>query len=51
MEVTQNIDKTINCICNWIQQKMESDESNCKQEVIELTNALAVLVTARASMF
>lgn len=50
MGVTQNIDNTINGICNWIQQEMESDESNCKQEVIELTNALAALVTASASM-
>jgi hypothetical protein len=50
MEVTQNIDKTINCICNWIQQQMEADKSVCEKETIEMTNALAALISARADI-
>lgn len=51
--VIQNIDKTINCICDWIQKKIEPDElfkDDNNKEVIEMTKDLAELVSARAQM-
>ncbi len=47
----QNIDKTINCICDWIQQEIKPDEifrDRGKKEAIEMTSALAALISARA---
>lgn len=49
----QNIDKTINCICDWIQQEIKPDElfrDRNKKEVIEMTSALAALISARADV-
>lgn len=50
----QNIDKTINCICDWIQQEIQPDtlfKNKNKKEAIEMTNALAALISARADTF
>lgn len=52
----QNIDKTINCICDWIQQEIKPDElfrdrDESKKEAIEMTSALAALISARADAF
>lgn len=50
MDIDQNIDKTINCICDWIQQEIKPDasKSDSKKDVIEMTSALAALLSARA---
>lgn len=53
MDGNQNIEKTINCICDWIQKKMEPDglfKDDNNKEVVEMTKALAELVSARAKM-
>lgn len=51
-DTIKNIDKTINCICDWIQQEIKPDklfvEDRNKKEAIEMTNALAALISARA---
>lgn len=50
----QNIDKTINCICDWIQNEIKPDElfveDRDKKEAIEMTSALAALISARADV-
>lgn len=50
----RNIENTINCICDWIQQELKPDElfrDRSKKEAIEMTSALAALVSARADAF
>lgn len=58
MEVDANtykeIDETINSICIWIRWAVDTDEifkGKNRKEVIEMTGALANLISARADMF
>lgn len=44
-----NVDKTINAVCDWIQTEIRSDSMEDKG-VAEMTKALAELVTARANI-
>ncbi len=47
----ENVDKTIDAICNWIQKELESERvcnSHCVSETIK---ALAELVSARERVF
>ncbi len=44
----ENVDKTIDSICNWIQKEVE-DNSAIKASILpEMTKALATLLEARA---
>lgn len=45
----ENVDKTIDSICNWIQKELE-DDSNLKTDILpEMTKALAALVEASSN--
>lgn len=47
--MTDNVDKTINAVCDWIQKEVKSDSTNIADGVAaEMTKALAELVAARA---
>lgn len=42
-----NIDKTIDILCSWIQKELDSDTGTEKNTLIEMVKALAELVSAR----
>lgn len=44
-----NVDKTIEALCDWIQKELNSDVGTEKNTLTEMTNALAALITARAN--
>lgn len=49
----KEIDETINSICIWIRWAIDTDEvfkGKNRKEVIEMTNAMANLVSARADV-
>lgn len=51
MNSTENIDKTIDAICNWIQKTIKDSPPGRENYIIpETTRALAELVSARASV-
>lgn len=44
----ENVDKTINSICDWIQKELK-DDSGIKESILpQMTMALAILLEARA---
>lgn len=46
----EDIDKTINTICEWIQRELDSESStNNKSIMPEMIEALAKLISARTS--
>ena len=49
--VTQKLDTTIECLCDFLKKEVESVSSIYEsQELTELTKALAELVSARAKL-
>ena len=42
-----NVDKTIDAICNWIQEELESDSCTEKSVLVGMVDALANLVSSR----
>lgn len=42
-----NVDKTIDALCNWIQGELKSDMDTEKNNLPEIIKALAELVSAR----
>lgn len=48
-----SVDKTITVICDWIQKKLGTDDlaEDNKTYVVEMTKALAELVSARADCY
>lgn len=55
MDITENIDKTINCLCEKIQAELKPEglfeDKKDFSRIAETTNALAALISARADMF
>lgn len=49
MITTENVDKTINILCNWIQKNITEDGSDIENQenVLEMIKALADLVSSR----
>jgi len=47
----ENVEKTIDTICNWIQNRLNSDKCDINHDVQEMVKALAVLVSASARKF
>ncbi|ASN70299.1 hypothetical protein 10S9_45 [uncultured Caudovirales phage] len=45
----ENVDKTIDAICNWIQKEAKEDSTVNAETVSDMISALAELVKARAS--
>lgn len=43
------VDKTIDSICNWIQEELKRENESDIPKIAELTKALADLITARAN--
>lgn len=45
----ENVDKTINDMCNWIQKELEkSGQDFCeRKDIAEMAKALAVLILSR----
>lgn len=49
MNLAENIDKTINAICDWIQEVTKANSPAWKTATVpEMTKALAELITASA---
>lgn len=49
--MTDNVDKTIDEICGWIQKRIKDGSvCICEGSVAEMTKALAELVSARAQV-
>lgn len=42
-----SVDKTITVICDWIQKELKSDAADNKRDVVDMTKALAELVSVR----
>ncbi len=42
-----NVDKTINALCEWIQKELKSDSCTERSVLVEMVNALANLVASR----
>ncbi len=46
----ENVDRTIDTLCEWIQKELKQSSGNTELAVIpEMAKALAVLVSAKAS--
>lgn len=50
-QTLENVDKTINATCDWIQKELKSDYLDSKKDVAEMTKALAELMSVRADKF
>ncbi len=50
-QTLENVDKTINAICDWLQKELKSDYLDSKKDVAEMTKALAELMSVRADNF
>ena len=46
----QNVEKTIEVICNWIQKQLNDGKCNTNHEISEMVKALAELVSASAKI-
>ncbi len=44
-----NVDKTIDAICNWIQKELKSDFCTEKSVLVEMVDALANLVASSSA--
>lgn len=47
-ENMENVDKTVEAICNWIQKELGEDSTIGATAISDMTNALAELIKARA---
>ena len=47
---TKKIDKTIDAVCDWIQEEINKKNISLGRETVEMVNALASLVEARAEI-